>query len=153
MFLVGGNSGASSRYQKRIDGYVSDLAGYHMTHMRQLVSEDFAESDLGAHLLNMFAERGPRLKGDAIARVFAAGNSTATTDRLGEIKIPTLVINGEFDHSLSAGQQTASLIAGAKHEILPGTGHACCIEKPAAFNRLVIDFLRTNGCLPAFIGE
>jgi 3-oxoadipate enol-lactonase len=147
LFLVGGNSGASSRYQRRIDGYVSDLPSYHIKHMRELVSDTFAESERGAHLLNMFAERGPRLKGDAIAQVFAAGNSTATTERLPEMKVPTLVINGEYDHSLPAGQRTADLIPNAEHKILPGTGHACCIENPAAFNSLVLTFLRAQGLI------
>ncbi len=148
LFLVGGNSGASSRYQRRIDGYVSDLSSYHMKHLRELVAPAFAESERGAHLLNMFAERGPRLKGEAIAQVFAAGNSTATTERLGEMKMPTLVINGEHDHSLKAGQRTASLIPGAMHKMLAGAGHACCIENPAEFNRLVLAFLRAQGLIP-----
>lgn len=148
LFLVGGNSGASSRYQKRIDGYVSDLPSYHIKHLRELVSPDFAKSKRGAHLLNMFAERGPRLKGNAIAQVFAAGNSTDTTARLHEMKVPTLVINGEFDHSLAAGQRTAKLIPGAEHRILPGTGHACCIEDPAEFNQFVLAFLQARGLIP-----
>ncbi|MGY9107148.1 MAG: alpha/beta fold hydrolase, partial [Alphaproteobacteria bacterium] len=105
-------------------------------------------SEIGAHLLNMFAERGPRLKGDAIAQVFAAGNSTATTERLHEMKVPTLVINGEHDHSLQAGQRTANLIPNAEHKMLPGTGHACCIENPADFNQLVLSFLRAQGLIP-----
>ena len=148
LILVGGNSGASSRYQKRVDGYVSNLSSYHINHMRELVSPAFAKSELGAHLLTMFAERGPRLEGDAIAQVFAAGNTTDTTARLREMKVPTLVINGELDHSLAAGQRTANLIPGAEHRILPGTGHACCIENPAAFNRLVLAFLRARGLVP-----
>lgn len=145
LFLVGGNSGASSRYQKRIDGYVGNLSAYHIKHMRELVSPRFADSEHGAHLLNMFAERGPRLKGEAIAQVFAAGNTTDSTGRLPEMKVPTLVINGEFDHSLPAGKRTTELIPGAEHRILPGTGHACCIENPAQFNQLVLEFLRAQG--------
>jgi pimeloyl-ACP methyl ester carboxylesterase len=35
------------------------------------------------------------------------------------------------------------------HQVLPGTGHACCIEDPAGFDRLVIDFLRARGLLGA----
>jgi pimeloyl-ACP methyl ester carboxylesterase len=148
LILVGGNSGASNRYQKRIDGYRADLGAYHIRHMRELVSPAFAESRLGKHLLNIFVEREPRLKGDAIAQVFAAGNSTDTTERLREMRVPTLVINGEFDHSLAAGQRTASLVPDAEHHILPGTGHACCIEDPAGFDALVLDFLRRRGLLP-----
>ena len=149
LFLVGGNSGASSRFQKRIDGYRADLGSYHAAHIRDLVAPAFAESRLGAHLLSIFTERGARLKGDAIAQVFAAGNSTDTTDRLPQMKVPTLVINGEFDHSLPAGRRTASLIPGAEHRVLPATGHACCIEDPAGFNRIVLDFLEARGLLPA----
>ena len=55
-------------------------------------------------------------------------------DRLAGMKPPTLVINGAHDVSLQRGGETASMIPGAKHVVLPGTGHACCIEDPAAFD-------------------
>lgn len=147
--LVGGNSGASSRYQSRIDGYRKDLTGYHIRHLRELVAPAFADSPLGRHLLNLWVEREPRLKGEAIAQVFMAGNHTDNTERLPAMKVPTLVVNGEFDHSLPAGQRTASLIPGAVHKVLPGTGHACCLEDPAGFDALVIEFLRSRKLMPA----
>jgi 3-oxoadipate enol-lactonase len=149
LILVGGNSGSSDRYMKRVEGYRGDLKGYHISHLRDLVSPQFAASRLGAHLLDQFVERQPRLKGEAIAQVFMAGNHTDTTARLPSLKVPTLVINGELDHSLAAGQRTASLAPGAVHKILPGTGHACCIEDPAGFDGLVIDFLRARRLMPA----
>ena len=65
--------------------------------------------------------------------------------RLASIKVPTLVINGEYDASLPSGKKTAQLIAGAVHKILPNTGHACCIEDPTGFDAFVIDFLRQHG--------
>jgi len=148
LILVGGNSGSSDRYSKRVEGYRSNLRDYHIAHMRELVAPDFAGSRIGRHLLNMFAEREPRLEGEAIARVFMAGNSTDTTDRLAQMKVPTLVINGEHDHSLPAGMRTASLIPGAVHKMLAGTGHACCIEDPAGFDALVTEFLSARGLMP-----
>jgi pimeloyl-ACP methyl ester carboxylesterase len=148
LILVGGNSGASSRYQMRIDGYRADLAGYHIKHMRELVHPQFAENRLGRYLLDQFVEREGMLQGEAIAQVFMAGNHTDTTERLPSMKVPTLVINGEFDNSLPAGRKTASLVPGAVHRVLPGTGHACCIEDPAGFDRLVIDFLESRGLMP-----
>jgi pimeloyl-ACP methyl ester carboxylesterase len=148
LILVGGNSGASGRYQQRIDGYRGDLADYHIKHMRELVSPQFAQTKLGQHLLNQFVEREPRLKGEAIAQVFMAGNHTDTTGRLPTMRVPTLVINGELDNSLPAGQRTASLVPGAVHKVLPSTGHACCIEDPAGFDTLVIEFLRVRGLMP-----
>lgn len=149
LILVGGNSGVSSRYQTRIDGYRKDLKRYHKEHLRQLVAPEFAASRLGQYLFDIFVERGPRLSGEAIAQVFTAGNSTSTTERLPQMTVPTLVINGEYDHSLPAGRKTASLIPGAVHKVLPGTGHACCIEDPAGFDRLVMDFLQARGLMPA----
>jgi 3-oxoadipate enol-lactonase len=149
LILVGGNSGASDRYMKRIEGYRANLADYHIRHMRELVAPGFAETRLGSHLLGLFVEREKRLSGDAIAQVFRAGNSTDRTPRLPEMTVPTLVINGEFDHSLAAGRRTASLVPGAEHRILVGTGHACCIEDPAGFDALVIDFLKSRQLMPA----
>jgi 3-oxoadipate enol-lactonase len=150
VLLVGGNSGASSRYRDRILGYRRNLADYHIKHLRELVAPAFAESRLGRHLLDMWVEREPRLTGEAISQVFMAGNHTDTTERLSTMKVPTLVINGEFDMSLSAGKRTASLVPWAVHQVLPGTGHACCIEDPAGFDRLVIDFLQMHKLMPKF---
>jgi 3-oxoadipate enol-lactonase len=66
--------------------------------------------------------------------------------RLGAIHQPTLVINGALDGSLPAGQETASLIAGARHVVIPEAGHACCIEQPEAFDAAMLDFMQA---LPA----
>lgn len=148
VILVGGNSSASTRYQDRIAGYTTNLPDYHLKHLHLLVQNEFANSRIGAYLLNRYIERQPRLNGFAIAEVFKAANSTSTTDRLGTMKPPVLVINGEFDHSRPAGEETARLIPGAVHKVLPGTNHACCLEDPAGFDRLVLDFLKEHSLLP-----
>jgi 3-oxoadipate enol-lactonase len=146
--LVGGNSASSSRYQLRIDGYRSDLGAYHIKHLRELVAPQFADSPLGRHLLQMWVEREPWLQGEAIAQVFMAGNHTDTTARLATMKPPTLVINGEYDHALPSGRVTANGIPGGVHRVLAGTGHACCLEDPANFDRAVIAFLTSHHLMP-----
>lgn len=68
-------------------------------------------------------------------------------DRLGEIRVPTLLIAGERDlpynhrilEVLHAG------IAGAKQHVLPGVGHLPNLEDPTAFNQVLADFLRELG--------
>jgi 3-oxoadipate enol-lactonase len=149
IILVGGNAGVSGRYMQRVEGYTKDLEDYHIKHLKLLVADDFPDTRLGAYILNLWVEREPRLRGDAIAQVFHAGNGTDSTPQLGEMKIPVLVINGEYDHSLPAGQDTARLVPDGTHKILPGTGHACCIEDPAGFDAMVIEFLSQNGLMPA----
>jgi pimeloyl-ACP methyl ester carboxylesterase len=149
LILVGGNSGVSDRYMQRVEGYTRDLADYHLKHLNLLVAEDFPGTRLGAYLLNMWVEREPRLKGEAIAQVFHAGNGTDTTPRLKEMKPPVLVINGEYDHSLPAGKRTAEGVPDGTHKVLPGTRHACCFEDPSGFDALVLDFLGSRNLLPA----
>jgi hypothetical protein len=41
---------------------------------------------------------------------------------------------------------------GAVHKVLPGTGHACCLEDPAGFDALVIDFLQARKLMPDLRG-
>jgi pimeloyl-ACP methyl ester carboxylesterase len=67
------------------------------------------------------------------------------TPRLATISAPTLVINGAHDVSLEAGRETAAGIPGARQVVIPGTGHACSIEDPWAFDAALIDFLKPLG--------
>jgi 3-oxoadipate enol-lactonase len=62
---------------------------------------------------------------------------------LGRIKAPTLVIAGENDAGtpVAMSQALAAAIPGAKLAVIPGAAHLSAVENPAAFNRLVADFL------------
>ena len=150
LILVGGSSGPGGAIDKRIQGYTKvGIEKYHIQHLKELVAPDFPQTKLGKYLLNTYVERDPWLSGESIAQIFRARAGTDMTTRLESMKVPTLVINGEYDNSLKAGQRTASLIPGAMHRILPKTGHACCIEDPAGFDEFVIEFLRANRLLPS----
>ena len=67
--------------------------------------------------------------------------------RLGEVAVPTLVVVGEHDrpdiHAMAAALTGG--IAGAEQVILPGTGHLPNLERPAAFNQAVLEFLDRVG--------
>jgi pimeloyl-ACP methyl ester carboxylesterase len=67
--------------------------------------------------------------------------------RLAEIKEPTLVVAGALDDPeiLRAAEVMAAAIPGAKKLIIPGCAHLPSMEKPAEFNRAVVDFLHTTG--------
>jgi len=150
LILVGGNSGGAGSIDDRIHGYTkTGIEKYHIQHLKELVAPEFPETKLGRYLLNTFVERDPRLCGESIAQIFRARGGTDMAPRLGTMKVPTLVINGEYDNSLKAGQRTASLIPGAVHKVLPRTGHACNIEDPATFDAYVIEFLRANQLMPS----
>lgn len=64
------------------------------------------------------------------------------TNRLGEIKVPTLFIAGEFDEARpSTVKYYQSLVMGAKFEIIKGAGHLTMQDKPDESNKVVLEFL------------
>jgi pimeloyl-ACP methyl ester carboxylesterase len=67
--------------------------------------------------------------------------------RLGEIAVPTLILAGALDNPeiLRAADVLAAKIRGARKTIIPNTAHVPNMEQPAAFNRLVLEFLSTQG--------
>ncbi|MDQ5824372.1 MAG: alpha/beta hydrolase [Chloroflexota bacterium] len=63
--------------------------------------------------------------------------------RLGEIKVPALVLVGEYDTSGAHAMADAYAggISGARKVVIEGTAHVPNMERPEEFNRLVLDFL------------
>lgn len=66
--------------------------------------------------------------------------------RLGEVAAPTLIIVGTRDipDMGERAELLATTIPDARLETLPGVAHLPPMEVPEAFNRLVLDFLRTK---------
>jgi 3-oxoadipate enol-lactonase len=150
--LVGGNSGPQNQFDHRIAAYrahaaAGTLRGYHLGHLRHGVTEKFADSPTGRYLLDGFVDRGAALDPESIAHVFGALTVSDLTPKLPTYKTPTLIVNGEHDGALKGGTLTASLIKQAEHKILPGAGHCCFLEDPAAFDSYVSEFLGRNGLL------
>jgi pimeloyl-ACP methyl ester carboxylesterase len=65
------------------------------------------------------------------------------TGRLGEIRVPTLVIVGDLDvdHVQDAARVLSQEIVGARLAVMQGVAHVPNMERPEEFNRLVLDFL------------
>jgi 3-oxoadipate enol-lactonase len=66
-----------------------------------------------------------------------------TSERLGEIHVPTLIVVGEADvpdvHAHCGAIQAA--IAGCGRVIVPQAGHLVYLERPAEFNQIVLKFI------------
>jgi 3-oxoadipate enol-lactonase len=63
--------------------------------------------------------------------------------RLGEVTVPTQVIWGDFDEAgvLAGSPAIANGIAGAERHVLSGVAHMVNLERPADFQKLVLDFI------------
>ena len=63
--------------------------------------------------------------------------------KLGEIKVPTMVIAGELDIPTPPSRMAVyrEEINGAKWGVVKGAGHLPNFEKPIIFNKLLREFL------------
>jgi pimeloyl-ACP methyl ester carboxylesterase len=76
----------------------------------------------------------------ALEAMIARPDSTPT---LATIDVPTLVLVGEEDRltPLAESQKIHAGIAGSRLEIIAGAGHLSNIERPAAFNHVLSEFV------------
>jgi pimeloyl-ACP methyl ester carboxylesterase len=65
---------------------------------------------------------------------------------LSEITTPTLLLIGDrdFPDIQANAEKLGTSVASAKKIVIPGAGHIVNLEKPAEFNRAVLDFLGEN---------
>lgn len=68
-----------------------------------------------------------------------------STETLGEIDVPTLIIHGDDDQivPLEAAEKMRDAIPEAELVLIPGAGHLPNLEQAEAFNEVVWDFLET----------
>jgi pimeloyl-ACP methyl ester carboxylesterase len=76
---------------------------------------------------------------------FRACNGFDVMDRLGEIRVPTLVVNGDADRltPLKYGEYLATNIPGAVLKILHGTGHLPMLERASELNAVITSFIQS----------
>lgn len=75
--------------------------------------------------------------------LLAMAGRTDTTEALGKIRVPTLVIVGEHDSvtPLASAQIMNNKIPNSKLQVIGGAAHMSNMENPAAFNECVARFL------------
>lgn len=151
LIAVGASAPAKDRgpNDKRVKAYANeDFRQVYRRHMEETVSKGFVETPRGKYLLDTFAERSSWLTADGIVRLLQARAPENLLPLLPHIRLPLLVINGEHDPAFEGGRQTADSVPGAVWRVLPDTGHACCLEDPAGFDAIVLEFIREKGLLP-----
>jgi len=109
---------------------------------------NFAEEWIKANqvFIENSVERYAELDMDALENLMTAFYDLDITAELSSIKAPTLVIAGEED--LIKGREYAKIIADQIPEsefvLVPGSGHALCLEKPAVLNTMLLGFVTKN---------
>ena len=80
----------------------------------------------------------------AYRRAMAALGLFDSSNRLHEIRTPTLVITGADDSTVSPARQEllAQGIPGARQVLIAHAGHAVSVDQPEQFNRALLEFLK-----------
>ena len=88
-----------------------------------------------------------RLPAHGYAGTCAAIRDADLAEDASKISIPTLCVAGDQDGSTPADvvRNTAGLIPGARFELIEGSGHIPCVEKPAALKQLIQRHLQEAG--------
>ncbi|MEU0042541.1 alpha/beta fold hydrolase [Streptomyces werraensis] len=86
--------------------------------------------------LHTLSKHGPDEK-DWLVRV------TGSFDRVGEIRVPLLAVNGSLEPAElhAAAERLAGAVPGGRTATVDGTGHYSALERPDAFTRVLLDFL------------
>ena len=150
--------GTSAAFGKRSDGKSAEAWA------QQFIAQRIAPLDAGQSMADMAARlvpqmigpgslpEGIRLAEHCMGSVPAATYRRAldclvTFDRqvaLADIRVPTLLIGGEFDRVAAPAvmKQMAQAIPNARYVEMAGIGHLMNLEAPDTFDRILLDFLR-----------
>lgn len=83
---------------------------------------------------------------DSMKRLTDSSSGYDISDRVNEIKIPTLIVGSEYDFVTPFYQQKNlnNAIASSELVFVPESGHAIMYEKPRLFISLIKGFISTN---------
>ena len=150
-------AGTSAAFGKRSDGRSAE------SWARQFIDQRTAPLDSGKTMAELASQLVPQMvgpgslpEGARLAEHCMAGVPAATYRRaleclvtfdrqraLSDIRVPTLLIGGEFDRVAAPAvmRQMAEAIPRARYEQLKGVGHLMNLEAPDDFDALLLDFL------------
>jgi len=94
-------------------------------------------------ILPILEEKYSQLDFGAFIQLMESFYNFNITANLPEIRVPTLVVVGEKDilKTRLYSERIAELIPNSEFFVVPGSGHALCLEKPNEFNSLVMGFV------------
>ncbi|MCP4141979.1 MAG: alpha/beta fold hydrolase [Chloroflexi bacterium] len=94
-------------------------------------------------LLNDFVESWAKNHKASYMASFHAGIGWSVEDRLGEIRVPVLVIAADEDYfPLETKKAYADKIPNARLAVIEDSRHAVSVERPDEFNRALLTFLQ-----------
>ena len=134
--------------QQRIDAYSTYGINYRWAYTFEDLSPAFRATPLAQYFAEIFTERNERADVETIIRQFEALQQPEPDGHDAGIACPTLILSGSEDAGYDASLALQGRIPGCELNILPGAGHACQLEQPWLFDRLMTKFLAKHNLFP-----
>jgi pimeloyl-ACP methyl ester carboxylesterase len=134
---------------RRIADYREHGIGYRWRYTFDDFSPAFRATPMALFFADMFAERNSHADLETIILQFEAHAQPDAEDHQARIACPTIILSGSEDATHQNAFALQARIPGCEMKVLPGAGHACQIEQPLMFNRLMIEFLTRHGLFPS----
>jgi 3-oxoadipate enol-lactonase len=111
----------------------------------QMLNERYRASPTADALLEGWKRINGKIPGSSFANVARGGQHFKSSDRLKDVKLPCLVISGEFDTLFPPlmCKEIADQIPGAKFHVIPGACHLSSLDSPKEFNELLLSFVQS----------
>ena len=134
--------------KQRIDAYRADGIDYRWAYTFEDLSPAFRATPLAHYFAELFTERNQFADLETIIRQFQALQQPDPDGHHESIACPTLILTGSEDAGHQAALALQAQIPNCELSILPGAGHACQLEQPWLFDRIMTAFLTKHGLFP-----
>lgn len=108
----------------------------------------FRQTPLAHYFASLFTERNDYADAKTIILLFEAILKQEPEGHHSDIKCPMIILSGTEDSVHQSAYDLKAKIPGCEIKVLPGAGHACQMEQPWLFDRLMIEFLKKHGLFP-----
>jgi pimeloyl-ACP methyl ester carboxylesterase len=137
----------------RIEDYRREGVDYRWNYTFQDLSAAFRATTMAHYFAELFTERNDKADVETIIHQFRAIQQPEPEGHFERIACPTIILSGSEDATHQSAFALKARIPGCEMAVMPGAGHACQIEQPWLFNRLMIEFLARHGLFPAQVTE
>lgn len=134
--------------RRRIDAYTANGIDYRWAYTFEDFSPAFRTTPLAHFFANLFAERNEFADLDSILHQFRALQKPEPEGHHATIACPVVILTGSEDGAHQSAFALQERIPDCELRVLPGAGHACQMEQPWLFNRMMIEFLAKHRLFP-----
>jgi pimeloyl-ACP methyl ester carboxylesterase len=132
----------------RIKAYTEQGIDYRWDYTFQDFSPAFRPNPLAHYFASIFTERNGLADVETIILQFQALMQREPEGHHAKINCPMIILTGSEDSAHQRAFALKERVRGCELRVLPGAGHACQMEQPWLFDRMMIEFLSKHGLFP-----